>query len=51
PGQIIGRSELACMAINLIHAVKAFQASKDEDKNTPQLIANMQAEQFQVRKA
>ncbi|KAM5526607.1 hypothetical protein FOXYSP1_21007 [Fusarium oxysporum f. sp. phaseoli] len=49
--QIIGRSELACIAVNLIHAVKAFQASKDEDKNTPQLIANMQAEQFHARKA
>ncbi|KAJ4103861.1 hypothetical protein NW760_014578 [Fusarium oxysporum] len=37
--QIIGRSELACIAVNLIHAVKAFQASKDEDKNTPQLAS------------
>ncbi|KAF5967562.1 hypothetical protein FBULB1_11158 [Fusarium bulbicola] len=35
--EIIGRSELACIAVNLIHAVKAFQASQDEDKNTPQL--------------
>ncbi|KAF5585099.1 hypothetical protein FPCIR_8457 [Fusarium pseudocircinatum] len=49
--QIIRGSELACIAVNLIHGVKAFQASKDEDKNTPQLIANMQAGQFQARKA
>ncbi|KAF5573180.1 hypothetical protein FPANT_12536 [Fusarium pseudoanthophilum] len=37
PEQIIRGSELACVAVNLIHAVKAFQASSDEDANAPQL--------------
>ncbi|CVL07294.1 uncharacterized protein FMAN_15377 [Fusarium mangiferae] len=49
--EILRGSELACIAVNLIHAVKAFQASKDEDKNAPQLIANMQAQQTRARKA
>ncbi|KAF5614966.1 hypothetical protein F25303_13931 [Fusarium sp. NRRL 25303] len=49
--EILRGSELACIAVNLIHAVKAFQASTDEDKNVPQLIANMQAPQSRARKA
>ncbi|KAF5671401.1 hypothetical protein FDENT_10940 [Fusarium denticulatum] len=35
--QIIRGSELACIAVNLIHAVKAFQASNEEDANATQL--------------
>ncbi|CCT76279.1 uncharacterized protein FFUJ_14118 [Fusarium fujikuroi IMI 58289] len=55
PDQILRGSELACIAVNLIHAVKAFQASTDEDKNAAQLIslpvANMQTHQTHARKA
>ncbi|KAI7768287.1 hypothetical protein LZL87_014134 [Fusarium oxysporum] len=49
--QIIRGSELACIAVNLIHAIKAFQASKDEDKNISPLLANLQAQQTHARKA
>ncbi|SCV57536.1 uncharacterized protein FFB14_15192 [Fusarium fujikuroi] len=51
PDQILRGSELACIAVNLIHAVKAFQASTDEDKNAAQLVANMQTHQTRARKA
>ncbi|KAF5614096.1 uncharacterized protein FTJAE_13773 [Fusarium tjaetaba] len=47
---IIRGSELACIAVNLIHAVKAFQASNDEDANAPQL-ARLSSESIrEVRK-
>ncbi|KAG4291546.1 hypothetical protein FPRO06_13767 [Fusarium proliferatum] len=48
---ILRGSELVCIAVNLIHAVKAFQASTDEDKNAAQLVANMQTHQTRARKA
>ncbi|WKT52675.1 hypothetical protein QSH57_003237 [Fusarium oxysporum f. sp. vasinfectum] len=49
--EIIRGSELACIAVNLIHAIKAFQASKDEDKNVSPLLANLQDQQTHAREA
>ncbi|KAF5549755.1 hypothetical protein FNAPI_7931 [Fusarium napiforme] len=45
--QIIRGSELACIAVNLIHAVKAFQASNHEDAHAPQLESIREVRQLE----